>query len=115
MLRQGMWVWRMAVQMSDASPPERVVQVDTRKRLTISELEPSARYFVEKHDAGVLRLIPQRISRYGLRMVQVDARCRVSLTETTPGEFYFVRVVAHSIVDLYPAVVVPRTYLEDPA
>lgn len=87
----------------------RVVQADARKRMTLAELSPSERYFVEEGSSGDLILHPFASGVSGNRIVRADARKRITLSEFVPGGVYLVTLTESGSLQIRLALVVPQS------
>lgn len=86
----------------------RLVQVDSRKRMTLPSLYPHTTYFARCNDDGTLLIWPRRVVRSGGRLVRVDARKRLTIYEMEAGALYLAHELDDGTVVLEPAVVLPR-------
>ena len=87
----------------------RVVQADSRKRMTLAELSPGERYFVEQESKGDILLTPVSPEVSGIRIVKSDARKRIHLSEITPSGVYLVTRMKSGSVRLRAAIVLPQS------
>lgn len=81
----------------------RLAQVDSRRRVTIPELEPNSRYTVDIRDDKSVVLVPLSVRRAG-RQLNVDSRRRIQMAEISAWGLYFVVPEENGIVILVPAV-----------
>lgn len=96
----------MTMEATRPAPAKRLAQVDSRKRLTVSEADANALYGVEIREDDAIVLVPTKYRTTG-RRVKVDARRRLQLTEMHPWGLYFVTKDPRGIVIMEPAVAMP--------
>ena len=87
----------------------RIVQADARKRMTLAELNPGERYFVEKGSRGDILLTLVSPEASGTRIVKADPRKRIHLSEITPSGVYLVTRMKSGSVRLRAAIVLPQS------
>lgn len=97
---------------SSPRPLRRLAQVDSRKRLTLSEADPECSYYVVVQSDDSIVLTKDR--RHRGRAIRVDSRRRIQLSEMKPWGLYFVTKNPHNgTVTLDPAVAMPlRTAIQ---
>lgn len=100
----------------------RLVQVDGRKRLTLPEMASGEMYFLRSDGDGGFVLEPAalvkpkaRAARYLQekseevgRFVRLDSRRRLTIYIAQPHGLYIVRTHERGIIQLVPAVALPR-------
>ena len=87
----------------------RVVQADARKRMTLAELNPGERYFVEVDSRGDILLLPVTPEASGTRIVKADSRKRITLSEISPSAVYLATQRTDGSVRLRAAIVLPQS------
>lgn len=95
------------LQGSRPRPKNRLAQVDSRHRLTVSEADASTVYVVAIRDDDALVLYPLAVRRSG-RRVNVDARRRIQIAEMTDRGLYLVAKHPNGVIELTPAVTMPK-------
>lgn len=97
----------MTLESNRPRPKNRLAQVDSRHRITVSEANASSVYVVTIRDDDAIMLFPLDVRRSG-RRVNVDARRRIQISEMTPRGLYLVAKHPNGVIEMTPAVTMPR-------
>jgi hypothetical protein len=94
-------------------PSLRILQVDSRKRMTVAEAQADSVYMLETLDDQTIVLYPEHLRRRGDRKIRVDTRHRLQFAELKPWSLYFVVQHEEGVIALVPAVAIPRKRVQE--
>lgn len=87
-------------------PARRLAQVDARRRITISEAEPSTVYTIEFRFSDDAIILTPLSGRRQARRINMDARRRFQASELRPHGLYFVSRFDNGAILMVPAVAI---------